>query len=75
MNFWHGFVALLSGLGLLALLGLKRKCEKMKPLVECHTTCGHDHACHKQCPLPECNKMRQEVEGTLQCHEKCAGDA
>jgi len=54
---------------------LERKCEKMKPLVECHTTCGHDHACHKQCPLPECNRMRQEVEGALQCHEKCAGDA
>mmetsp|Transcript_43066 Transcript_43066/g.135745 ORF Transcript_43066/g.135745 Transcript_43066/m.135745 type:complete len:580 (+) Transcript_43066:146-1885(+) len=135
MNLWHGLVALLSGLGLLALSGLsfpkkidnlltraisgehlfenaaerekavfvgrgpafitdaaqafrfegggkpgsgawlEQKCEKMKPLAECHKKCGHDHACHMQCPLPECRRMRQKVEETLQCHEKCAGDA
>eukprot|EP00930_Biecheleria_cincta_P078766 TRINITY_DN6635_c0_g1_i1.p1 TRINITY_DN6635_c0_g1~~TRINITY_DN6635_c0_g1_i1.p1 ORF type:complete len:397 (+),score=65.09 TRINITY_DN6635_c0_g1_i1:51-1241(+) len=55
-------------------LFLKEKCEKNKPVMECHKQCHHDHACHEKCPLPECPRMAQKVKDVLQCHGKCGND-
>eukprot|EP00438_Fugacium_kawagutii_P009439 Skav202050 [mRNA] locus=scaffold1138:406507:407943:- [translate_table: standard] len=52
-------------------LKFKRTCQEAIPIMECHQSCGRDHACHVKCPLPSCPHMKAQVQETLKCHAQC----
>jgi len=54
------------------------KCDKFQPVWTCHKECRRNrggHACHAQCPLPDCPKLASKMQAAMQCHQQCgSGD-